>query len=70
MMRTPGEIDWKFRQALAETGTTQVELGKKVGISHVIISLYGTGRWVFTEAEKTRIARVLKMPPERVFTDF
>jgi transcriptional regulator with XRE-family HTH domain len=69
-VREPGMIDHQFRKALGEARITQRQLAERVGISHVLLSLYTRGRWILRETEKQKIAKVLRMPVENVFTNW
>ncbi len=68
-MRKPGDIDWRFKKAMAEGGISQRELGKLAGVNHTLLSLYVHGRFNLNEVERKKIARVLKKPEIQIFSD-
>ncbi|MGD0487915.1 MAG: helix-turn-helix transcriptional regulator [Syntrophorhabdales bacterium] len=66
-MREPGEIDWKFKMALAEAGLSERKLGDLVGTNHTLLSMYAHGRYILSIVERRKISRVLGKPEEQVF---
>ena len=67
-MKEPGEIDWRFKMALAEAGLSHRKLGDIVSINHNLLSMYVRGRYILPIVERRKIARVLGKPEEQVFS--
>ena len=69
-MRRPGEIDWKYKQAIDAAGLSQRALGAITGINHTLLSMYARGRYVLDSVERYKIAKALKMSEDKIFTDW
>jgi transcriptional regulator with XRE-family HTH domain len=52
-----------------EAGVTQADLSKATRIPRSTISLGLNGRYIFSEAQKARIAKALKCAPAELFGD-
>lgn len=68
-MMKPGDIDWKFKKAVADRGLSQRTLGKLAGVNHTLLSLYVHGRFNLNKVERKKIARILKRPESQIFSD-
>lgn len=68
-MRKPGDVDWKFKKAVADRNLSQRELGKLADINHTLLSLYVHGRFNLNKVERKKIASILKRPESQIFSD-
>ena len=66
-MVTSKEIGATVRAIRKELGITTTVLGKKVGISQAQISRLENGQQGFRSGTLVKIAKVLKVPPFRLF---
>jgi transcriptional regulator with XRE-family HTH domain len=69
-MRQPGQIDWRYKQALDAAGISQRALGQITGINHTLLSMYAKGRYVLDSIERHKISKALKMQESEIFTDW
>jgi transcriptional regulator with XRE-family HTH domain len=69
-MRQPGQVDWKYKQAVDAAGLSQRKLGEVTGINHTLLSMYARGRYVLDPVERHKVAKALKLPENEIFTDW
>lgn len=60
---------FQIKQILFERGKTQNWLAEEADINRAYLSQAINGRLVLTDAEKTRIANVLNLPVQDIFSD-
>lgn len=60
-------INGKLLLFLKENRISQEELGKKLGISHTMVSHVVRGRWNLTPEEKRKWAAALEKQVEEIF---
>ena len=61
------DIGANVRSIRTELGLTTTELGRKVGVSQAQISRLENGQQGFRSGTLVKIAKVLKVPPFRLF---